>query len=114
MYYQNFNPNALDQNSQLEQTVTQRKLIFTSKYERSKTKLVKRNTLSEDLIFAVESNLIFDPFHPQLKTHALVLSYKGYYASSLNLMYRILWYFDKFKNIILSNIGPHDGSIGVY
>lgn len=59
---------------------------------------------------AFEKEKIFkkDYFAPQLKTHKLHGRFKNFYAFSVDFEYRIIFDFDKNKNIRFYSIGKHD------
>ena len=104
--------------SQYEQQISAYTLVPSSKFARAKRKLIKKNRVQVAEIKVTLETLRTHPYHPFLKTHGLTIhgsSFPGkLYASSVNWMYRILWYFEEGGRIILYHIGPHSGFNGVY
>ncbi len=81
-------------------------IIYSSKFAREYKKLplfVK--------IYAEKLENVFrkNPFDPRLKTHKLTGRLNGFWAFSLGYHYRIIFEFDKDKNIVyFHSAGDHD------
>ena len=85
------------------------KLIFTESYEKiEKRFLSKHRDLAEKykkVLILLEHN----PYHPSLRLHKLKGKMRNLYSVSINLQYRLVFYFiiDK-DTIILVHIGLHE------
>ena len=102
---------------QHEQRIGAYLLIPSSKYARARRKLIKKKQLRQSELKNTLETLRTHPYHPFLKTHHLTMANDigvKMYASSVNWMYRLLWYFGENNRIILHNVGPHSGFGGVY
>jgi mRNA interferase YafQ len=87
----------------------QRKLIYTSSFERTLKKLLRKQPLLQKMIDNVLTLLIQNPFNPTLGSHKIVLyGDEKVWSSMINFSYRILWSFDDQRNIELRLIGDHD------
>jgi mRNA-degrading endonuclease YafQ of YafQ-DinJ toxin-antitoxin module len=86
------------------------KILTTPFYEkRLKTFQVKHPELKEKYIKTIKL-LQVNPSHPSLRLHKLKGNLSDLYSASLNMQYRILLDFIiKDDQIILINIGDHDG-----
>lgn len=81
------------------------RIAITPRFE----KLFKR--LPQRLqVIAAQKDLFFrrDPWHPQLRTHALKGFLKGYYSYFINLQYRVLFRFLSDREVLYYDIGTHD------
>ncbi len=85
-------------------------LIYTDSYIKRASKFVKKHP---DLISQYEKTLKLleiDPTHPSLRLHPLKGKLKELHSVSINVSYRItLEFIFVNKEIILVNVGHHDG-----
>lgn len=80
-------------------------VAFEEKFARDLKRLSKEiQTLVQKRISVFCAN----PFSVQLRTHKLRGRLLGHWAFSVNYDYRIIFYFEHPKTIILEAIGPHD------
>lgn len=82
-------------------------VYLTSKFKKSYKKLpeqIKRRTKAKEKLFKQ------NPFHLSLETHPLHGKYKGYWAFSVNKLYRIMFQFLDAAQIKVAfiNIGTHE------
>ena len=85
-------------------------LVWTSHFQKSAEKFIKRNPELVGIFKTVISTIEQDPFDQSLKTHKLKGKLSGYYASSLDYSHWIVFEFDIDNNdrILLHKIGSHD------
>ncbi len=82
-------------------------IIISSAFKRSFKKLVK---IFPDLDLLLEEKLgVFqnDPFDPTLRNHKLHGDLKNLRAISIAYDLRVIYYFDKENNAVLTDIGDH-------
>jgi mRNA-degrading endonuclease YafQ of YafQ-DinJ toxin-antitoxin module len=86
------------------------KFIYTDGYIKRASKFIKKHP---DLISQYEKTLKLleiNPPHPSLRIHPLKGKLKDLYSIPINISYRItLEFFVTDKEIILVNVGHHDG-----
>ncbi len=81
------------------------KIFYLKKFARQYKKLpvsIKKQAEEKELVFRKNQ------FDNKLKTHKLHGDLKGYYSFSVNHKVRIIFDFDKNKNIRFYDIGSHD------
>lgn len=82
-------------------------IIYTSQFYRRYKKLpdeIKVLTESKEKMFRE------DPFSPLLKTHKLHGEFKGFWAFSVNVKYRVIFEFSEKEKAYFHSIGDH----GIY
>jgi len=86
------------------------KLIYTNTYIKRASKFIKKHPESLSQYGKTLKLLELDPNHPSLRLHPLKGKLKDLYSISINISYRItLEFFVSKKEIILVNVGHHDG-----
>lgn len=91
-------------------------LEFTKKVAKKYKKLTTKNIQLQEKIQEILKVLVDDPFRSKLKTHKVqITNYGIVYSSSVTKDIRIIWEFEKGKEIIiLLDIGGHSGGKSVY
>jgi len=78
-------------------------------YQKIFLKRFKRLPISiQQKVFEKEEIFRKDFFDPRLKTHKLHGRFKNCYAFSVDFEYRIIFDFDKNKNVKFYSVGKHD------
>ena len=92
--------------------MTKRKLVWSSNFKRAYKKIIKKNPLLKDDIFAALDLLQKDLYNYKLSTHKLSGNLKGYYSASCGYDCRIIFTIKKDQTdqevIVLVTFGSHD------
>jgi mRNA interferase RelE/StbE len=77
-------------------------------YSQKVEKLVDRLPMADRKALMKKIRLLEDdPFYPSLRSKQ-VLGNPGYYEFSVNMNFRVIWYYKSSRVIVLMKIGGHD------
>lgn len=82
----------------------------SNNFSKKLAKLAKNNPQLLAEIFDCINKLMIDPLDTSLGSHKV----DGVISCSVNYKIRIIWNYQHTNEIILIDIGPHDGANGVY
>lgn len=91
-----------------------RKLIYTTRFQRSYRRFTRRNRILKEAVKAALIQLEADAFSPQLNTHKLQGNLRDYRACSCGYDCRILFSIEPDQEadgqevIVLLSVGSHD------
>ena len=84
------------------------KILYQNSFKKSYKKRFFHNKKLTKIIFLRINQFNIDPNDPQLKTHTLSGTKKGFSSFSVTGGIRIIFYYDQNYNAILVDIGTHN------
>jgi len=84
------------------------KILYQDNFKKSYKRRFLHNKKLTKAIYLKINQFSIDPNNPQLKTHTLLGSKKGFYSFSVTGDIRIIFYYDQDNNAVLVDIGTHN------